>query len=803
MRAKHFKPTALAVSIALAGGLITLSAQAQMLEEVIVTATKRAAGMQDVPIALVVMSGEKITEQGISSLTDLAIFMPNVHIAEASAGDQLFIRGIGSGVNYGFEQSVGTFIDGVYFGRGQASRSSFLDIARVEVLKGSQSTLFGKNTIAGAINITTAKADEEFEAKIEGTFEPEFDAKALTLTLSGPITDNFGARLVIKDSDTDGWMDNRFINEDEVTKDDTVGRITLDWRPTDNIDVTFKYETGTSDNTGSNEVISITTPLSSSIYESVDPNFAQNSGFGYNKSDDTFGGIRGGRTFHDSDWDISTLTVEWALGEFTVKSITGYVDFEFENYRDSDYSALAAIARGRDEQHKQFTQEFLLTSPLGETFEYLAGFYYQDEELTHDRFTDVSLSTLAIAGATFPPVVGSGIADATGINTFNQDAETLSAFFQGTFNISENIRVIAGVRYSEDEKEFDKSGIVVPLLTEGPESELLSAVYDDLLNLATKHSFIDGVAEVCPASAPGAFTITCVTSPINTVRKEDHVTGDLTVQWDATDAMMVYAKYGNGYKAGGFDEDNGRGNIPAAEYEDENSDTIEIGAKIDLWDGRGRLNIAAFRSEYEDVQVSTFDGNAGFVVGNAAETEVDGIELDGMFAATDELTLSWGIAFLDAKYASFPDAGCNYPQIVAFEEAGGNRNDCVQDLSGEPLQFAADLSGNLGINYIKEITQNTELGLSADIMYTDDYDTAADGDQLLSQDSFTKINARISLADIDGVWSVALLGKNLTDETTTTWGNDIPLGAFGFGGSYFQMVDAPRSYELQLKYSFR
>lgn len=780
--------------------------QAQMLEEVIVTATKREVGMQDVPIALAVMDGNKISEQGIRSLTDVAIFMPNVHVAEASAGDQLFIRGVGSGINYAFEQSVGTFIDGVYFGRGQASRSAFLDLARVEVLKGSQSTLFGKNTIAGAINITTARPGDERELILDGSYEPEFDGWSAQVTASGPVTDTLGARFVIKTAETDGWMNNTFLNEDEVAREDLIGRLTLEWDATDNLVVAFKYEKGDMESTGSNEVIGIATPQSLAIYQSVDPDFPV--GFMYDKSDAQFDVPEREKTYHDSEWDIATLTAEWDIGEFTIKSITGWVDYQFDNYRDSDYSPLQAIARGRDESHEQFTQEFLLSSPTGQTFEYLAGLYYQDEELGHDRYTDVSLSALFNAGATLPPIVASGIADATGVNYFDQDAETWSAFFHGTYNITDEVRVIAGIRYSEDRKEFAKGGIVVPpFMNDGENSELLAAVFDGQLNLATQHSFVNGVAEVCPAAT--LTTTACVISPINTTRSEDHWTGDVTVQWDATADMMVYAKWGNGYKAGGFDEDNGRGNIPAQEYEDETSETIEIGAKMDLFEGRGRLNIAVFQSDYEDVQVSTFDGVAGFVVGNAAETEVEGVELDGMFAVTDALTISYAAAYLDAKYKSFPGAGCTAAQTQVFaagpDGIAGTADDqtpgqCTQDLSGQRLQFAADWSGNLGANYRIDIGDNLELNSSVDVMFSDDYDVAADGDEVLAQDDFYKVNARIAIGDADGDWQIALLGKNLTDEETTTWGNDVPLGQFGFYDTYFQIIDAPRSFELQARY---
>ncbi|MFT5099509.1 MAG: iron complex outermembrane receptor protein [Planctomycetaceae bacterium] len=811
---KHPLSSAIALSAGLVSGLMALPAQSQMLEEVVVTATKRAVGMQDVPIALSVMEGEKIAEQGIGSLTDLAVFMPNVHVAEASAGDQLFIRGIGSGVNYGFEQSVGTFIDGVYFGRGQASRSAFLDLSRVEVLKGSQSTLFGKNTIAGAINITTAKPGDEFEGSIEYSNEPEFDGQGATLTLSGPITDTFGARFVVTADETEGWMDNTFLDTNETRKDNLVYRITLGWEPTDDLQVYFKYEGGESDATGSNETISVVTPLAASIYQTVDPNVP--FGLGYAKSDATFQSPeRRGESYHDSQWEVYTLNAELAVGEYTVKSITGFVDYQFDNYRDSDYSALAAIARGRDETHEQFTQEFILQSPLGETFEWMAGLYYQEEELSHDRFTDVSLSNLFNAGAALPPITATGIADATGLSYFSQDAETFSGFFEGTFNVGDSWRVVAGIRYSEDTKEFDKGGFVAPLLTTGPESDLLAAVYDGSLNLATKHSFADGVAERCPADpvpvGVTSTTVTCVTSAINTEREEDHITGDITLQWDMNDDTMVYLKWGNGYKAGGFDEDNGRGYIDAEEYEDEESETWELGAKLDLLEGRGRLNIAAFSSTYDNVQVSTFDGNAGFVVGNAAETEVQGIELDGMLAITDELTVAAGLAYLDATYKSFTDAGCTDAQtsvftagadgilVTADDQLGAN---CTQDLSGQPLQFAPETSGNIALIYETELVDGFGFKGTIDMMYTDDYETGADLDPVLTQDSFTKFNARLELSGGEGQWSLALLGRNLTDETTSTWGNDVPLGAFGFSGTYFQIVDAPRSFEFQARYNF-
>ncbi|MCX2973384.1 TonB-dependent receptor [Halieaceae bacterium IMCC8485] len=781
-RVGYLSNTAIALAI-----VASMEGAAQpMLEEVIVTATKRAESMQDVPIAISMMSGDKISQQDIQSLEDLAVYMPNVHIAEGGAGDQVFIRGVGSGINYGFEQSVGTFVDGIYFGRGQASRTAFLDVERVEVLKGPQSTLFGKNTVAGAINITTRRPGDEFEGVIEGSLEPEFDGWSTTLTLSGPITDTFGARLVVKREESDGYMDNSFTGDTERTMEDTVGRLVLGWAPTDSLDVLFKYENGKSESEGRQDLVSIATEFATQRYQVADPDFQ--AGFGYDKSAKNIGGIRPDTNYHDSDWDIFTLTVEYMFGDHSIKSVTGYVDYQFDNYLDSDYGPLEFLGRGRDETHKQFTQEFLLSSPTGETFEYLAGLYYQDEELSHDRYTDAILSAAGI---------GTGSLDASGLGQFDQDSSTWSAFTQLTWNLGDSFRLIGGLRYSDDEKEMTKDAFVTDPFTETSNTGL-AGIYDAVLNFSTDHFMNSQGATVCSGVA-----YICTSYPdFDNKRSEDHVTGDVTLQWDATDDVMTYFKVGNGYKAGGFDEANGRGLIDAQEYEDETVVTYEIGAKMTMLDGRARMNVAAFYSEFEDLQVSAFDGNAGFIVGNAAESEVQGVELDGSIAITESFTFVASVAYLNAEYANFGDAACNEPQVQVFIADGGTRAGCTQNLSGKPLQFSPDWSAHTALDYATQLGDSLALRASIDLMYSDSYEVANDLDPAVAQGSYTKVNARIALANIDDVWSIAVLGKNLTDEKTSTWGNDVPLASQGFSETYFQHIDAPRSYELQVRYSF-
>jgi outer membrane receptor protein involved in Fe transport len=239
-----------------------------------------------------------------------------------------------------------------------------------------------------------------------------------------------------------------------------------------------------------------------------------------------------------------------------------------------------------------------------------------------------------------------------------------------------------------------------------------------------------------------------------------------------------------------------------AEFEDETVLGVEAGGKFTVLDGRGRINAALFHSKYEDLQVSTFDGNAGFVVGNAAESVVTGLEADWTFAVTEHLILSGALALLNAEYDSFPDSGCTSTQFIAWVAAGNPRATCTQDLSGRQLQFAPEWAVNMAARYIRPIGNDLELGFSIDINASDDTVIAADGDTLLDQEAYEKFNARISLGTIDGKWLIAVVGKNLGDEATTTFGNDVPLGSLGFDGTYFQHIDPPRTITLQGRWSF-
>ena len=243
----NFRRSALASAIVLCSSYTMAAA---VLEEVIVTATIRAESLQDVPVSVNAISGDKMMEAGISKVEDLQAYVPNLTMSETGIGTNIYIRGIGSGINPGFEQSVGMYFDGVSYGRAQLSRAPFLDMARVEVLRGPQNILFGKNSIAGALSLISARPGQEFEGLASATYEVETNERVIDFVVSGPIADTIGARLAIRKREIDGHLENLTLNRDEPMRDEQTIRAIFEWDATANLTAALKLEVGQFDVNG-------------------------------------------------------------------------------------------------------------------------------------------------------------------------------------------------------------------------------------------------------------------------------------------------------------------------------------------------------------------------------------------------------------------------------------------------------------------------------------------------------------------------------------------------------------------------
>jgi iron complex outermembrane receptor protein len=719
-----------------------------LLEEIVVTARKREETIDKVPISIAVVSGNRLAAEGVVTLDEAMQSMPGVSVTPTPVGDLLFIRGVGSGENQGFEMSVATFIDGVHFGRGRSSRHSFLDVDRIEVLKGPQSIMFGKNTIGGAFNITTRKPTDELEVSLQAYVEPEFDTYQTTGVISGPLSDTFKGRLVVRSDITDGYVDNDFTGKSEPQRDDWVVRAIGVWSPTENLDVTFKGEYGENDFKGGRSQISRAAPQLRQLVLPIDPRAEFD--LDYHKSGP---GVSApfNKEFESSTTYNGSIAIDWQVGGHTVTSLSSYVGYDLEYAFDSDFTPLDLVHQLWDQKWSTWAQELRVNSPTGRTFEYTAGVYYAKEKFENDKIFAFNFSQ-----------TGLPFGSAYRVMFFDQDTTTWSAFAQGTWNVTDRLALIAGVRHTDDEKKMNKDfywanfGSMVP----NPALTVFSQI-----GLGQAHRYD------------------------NIKRSTDNDSFAFTIQYRPGDTML-YATYSQGFKAGGFDEGNATGLLSDIIFDDEKAKSYEAGIKIRGLQDRLRANAAIFYSEYENLQVSMFDGVASLIVGNAAESTSKGVELDAQFAATEHLSLSASVTYLDAAYDSYPAGPCAYGQGQ------------VCDLSGKTLPYAPEWSGNLSARWEDTLANGWTYGLRAEAVYSDMFYTAGDLDPFVAQRAYWKYDASVSLTSPSGAWEFAIMGKNLTDEVTAHFGDDIPLSNV-LGNNYQQYVDPPRTIALQVRYQLR
>jgi len=743
------------------------------LEEIVVTAQMREQSLQDVPLSVSAVTGDKLNDAGIEKISDLVSFVPNIHMTESGLSTQLRIRGIGSDNNQGFEQSVGLYVDGVSYGRQQLIRAPFLDLERVEVLRGPQSILFGKNSISGALNMSTAKPTSELEGYVTAVYEPEINQRELTAVVSGPITDNLSGRLAIRSYQEDGFIENTVLNRDEPNRDESAVRLSLSWDVSDDLSIDFKAEQDTFDVKGRQVEIIGSLP-------STHPSFP---GFKYGEIV-TFLGQPGfedvqdfkrqvdADEFSDSEVNNYTLTANYQMGENTLTLISAWVDYEFHELCDCDFTSADVFTVGLNEEYEQFSQEIRLTSPGGEKIDWIAGAYYQTSEVNY--FEPFTVNQTSVLG---PLLAGFGWQPGTVTERFfNQDADAMSAFAQVTWNVQDDLRVTVGARYTSEEKSADRS------LT----------LYDD-----DGTRFADGSFQPFIYGAVFGIEYTQTTGhDLDGSRDETKFTPLINVQYDMDENTMVYASYTTGFKAGGFDA---RANkVASFEFEGEKTTAYEAGLKASVADGRGEINLAWYYTEYEDLQVSQFDGALGFNVGNAAETVVQGLEIDGRWALSENLIVSFGGAYLDHEFTDFSNGNCWAGQTPDGEVVDGVG---LCNYTGKTGVYSPKTSGNISLDYSRELGQGLALRAVLDSQYVGSHNIHPNLDPVQSIESYTTLNMRVGL-DAEN-WSVAVIGKNLTDESVLTYAADAPLSASSFQAkAYYGFLKRPSTVAVEASYRF-
>jgi outer membrane receptor protein involved in Fe transport len=790
------KKSLLALAITASAGAVN----AAMLEEIVVTAQQRAESLQDVPVSVAAVTAEKMSNAGIVDLQGLSELVPNFSINETGISTTVTIRGISSGINPGFEQSVGIYNDGIFYGRDQLARIPMIDMERVEILRGPQGILFGKNSIAGAVSQISAKPTDEFEGSVTALYEPDHGEQDLRLMLSGPISDSVSGRIAILDRTLDGYVFNTVSGQDEQQEEEQVIRASLRWDVSEDVTANLKVSRSTFDTVGRNMEVynSIGAPDHISVLNGI-PSAAVPSPVeaGLNYSADNNG--------HFSDNEVSdvTLTVDWDMDGFSLTSVTGFVEYEFDENCDCDFSGAAIFDAARQEEYEQFSQEFRFTSDLGGDFDYIGGLFFQSTELKYKD--QISLPTPTLIGDVLAgiPSAAALVAFAPGASTdrsFNQEGDLWAAFAQGTWTLSDELRVTVGGRYTQETKDADRSQLHKAEAAFGGQYQ--SPVVVDAVSGAYNALW-------------GIFAI----EPYETIvgkLDDSSFTPVVTVEWDANEDTMAYLTWTKGFKSGGFDARsnghpdaavNNAGNPLSGnpitgswEFDREEATSIELGSKMTLADGAAELNIAMYFTEYSDLQVSQFDGTLGFNVTNAGEATVQGLEADGRWAVSDNVTLTGSAAYLDFNYDKFPNSQCYFGQTPDSADFAG-----LCDVKGQRKEYTPELQANIGAAWMGEVGDGLVLNASVDLVYMDDYIYASNLDPRTKQDATTQVSARVAISDSEGAWEVALLGRNLTDETVINFGGNTPLGGTltgGAGNSYYAFVNRPLNIALQAKYSF-
>ena len=297
------------------------------LEVIQVTSQKRVESLQEVPASITTMNGDKLDDAGISQMEELSDYVPNFTVSKSGQGYNIYMRGLGSGPNQGFEQTVGTYVDGIYRGRAVLMRSSFLDVEMVEVLRGPQGTLFGMNTTAGALNITSKNATQEFEATIKGYYVPEFNKQDVEFSISGGLTDDLSARLAMKYESDDGYVENVVTGNDEPARNSLAARLTLDWNITDNLNANLKIQHDSDEVSGRNVIVTVEPYLKEAGTPATEALLASLIEYDFDYKTANTNPALGEKQFEKSTADHVTLNVAYELGDLMFNSVTGWQNY--------------------------------------------------------------------------------------------------------------------------------------------------------------------------------------------------------------------------------------------------------------------------------------------------------------------------------------------------------------------------------------------------------------------------------------------------------------------------------------------
>jgi len=739
------------------------------VEEIVVTATKRAKSLMDVPVAVTAVSGEALNNSGVRDIRDLLSLVPSLTFQTpgGATDSSIRVRGIGtSATNPGLEAAVGVVIDGVVRVRTGVALSELGDVERVEVLRGPQGTLFGRNTSAGLVNIITKRPNlEEFEAYVEGT-SGNHDYFRLNGAVSGPIVeDELAGRLEMVVQRRDGFLQMVNENTDANIMDRAFLRGKLEYLPNDDLTLRFSADYTERDEDCCAAPIAILAPNNQ-----VDAIAAQIGLIGHASPDpfDRLQATTPGRINQEEVQDYGlSVEAEWNLDFADLISLTAYREYEARRGQDFDHSGADFGFIPKDgiiQTFDVFTQELRLQGER-DRLEWLVGLWYANEQITDERrFRMGSQITEAFGGsAAFTPAVLDAFTPGDGsVGLAEQEGDDYAIFTHNTFALTDRLDFTLGARLTRNEKSVDVTGT-----NENPACDVAQQVGGGL-----------DVAIFCLAFWDGRFN----EAGDSASRDETEWSGTADLAYQLTDTANVYVSYSRGYKSGGFNLDRAGFSTPAnpdaddLAFDEETVDAYELGLKADLLGGALRTNVAVFHEEFKDFQSIQFTG-VNFVVLSLPGAETSGVEVETSWRPTERLSIDGSVSYTDARYTDDPGNGI---------------------FAGEDMELAPEWTATTAATYLYPIPDTSlSLKLHADARYMSSHLLGGTEPERI-QGAYTMVNARVGLLGTDNGWALELWARNLFDED---FYRRIFPATFQ-SGSFSGFLGDPRTYGLTVRVNF-
>ena len=805
--------TPLALAIMAASSLPNVVAaqdRSSVLEEVVVTAQRRETMLQETPIAVTAFTSEKIQDMGIFDITDIGSMAPNTNIRKQPSSNSnmsISVRGVSSGETaLTADPKVSFYIDGVYMSKTVGAVFDIVDMESIEVLRGPQGTLFGRNSTGGAVNVTTVKPTGELGGRVEASAGNDGYLRYLASVDLPQMFDMLSIKLSGMHMEYDGWADNDFPGQEDdlASEDNDSYRIALRLEPTENLTLDYAYDD--TDNEGVPVPFQIT-EVKDSIYNGITTTpfpYTFLGGQLYQEMAALVGDPDDRREDYNLDFVSKetlevkghTFTAALELEPFTLKYIfgdretdSGYARTDLDggalNTSDLFYGGGAVIptpgfhASIPDGSIDMTTHELQMFGSLfEERFQYTLGAYYYDEEVQQDNpqtfglpiqflVSDPTLLGIYTGAGYCNDVPGQGPvcigsqrlplpfpvpgADPNGNGfvdlIYGQETESWAVYGQGTYDITDEVSITAGLRYTEDERDAF-------LFSEN----LGQSTFDERLRNDDDW---------------------------------DNVSYLINVNWAVTEDMNAYATFSTGYNAGGF---NARASTESAwddTVDEEKIDSYEIGLKADWMAKRLRTNVAVFYNEFDDIQITQFEagsGGASSRLVNAGKATYWGIELDAVAILAEGLTLDVTYGYLDAEFDEY----------LARDPA----TDLEVDISNVTTPARApENSASIGLQYDFVPFSFGSLSARFDANYSDEFTFHPFQNQFDSADDRWLLNARVSLDQVElgdmGTLRISAWGKNLADEEYEEWGID--FASLGYAGNTFGRA---RTYGLDLVFNF-